>query len=293
MLCFYGCGMKKSSEDNDTVSQPRAEVTLTHGVYGHIGQAVSFPATAAYRNKSVVSVPVSGFISEMCVTAGMRVAAGQRLCVLESKERHAVGGAADDGIICVNAAGDGIVLDVRQQTGDYVAEGTPVCTLAESSSLVFEISVPYEQKRDVAAGGSCTLELPDGTRFPAEVQWTLATMDTASQSERVVALARTPFLPEGLRVRAVFPVIGRTCGNSMILPEGAVQSDETLTRHWVMKLVGDSVAVRVPVEVLRRNSSDIEILSDSLTPQDGIILAGGYGLEDMAEVTVAEEEAAL
>ena len=79
----------------------------------------------------------------------------------------------------------------------------------------------------------------------------------------------------------------------MMLPKSAVQSDETLTEHWVMKLADDNTAVRVPVEVGNSNASEIEIKSDALSPQDRIILTGGYGLEDGAKVVVTKEEAAL
>ena len=79
----------------------------------------------------------------------------------------------------------------------------------------------------------------------------------------------------------------------MILPKSAVQSDETLTEHWVMKLADDNTAVRVPVEVGNSNASEIEIKSDALSPQDRIILTGAYGLEDGAKVVVTKEEAAL
>lgn len=79
----------------------------------------------------------------------------------------------------------------------------------------------------------------------------------------------------------------------MILPKSAVQSDETLTEHWVMKLADDSTAVKVPVEVGNSNASEIEIKSTALLPQDRIILTGGYGLEDGAKVIVTKEEAAL
>ena len=79
----------------------------------------------------------------------------------------------------------------------------------------------------------------------------------------------------------------------MILPKSAVQSDETLTEHWVMKLVDDSTAVRVPIEVGNSNASEIEIKSTALSPQDRIIPTGGYGLEDGAKVVVTKEEAAL
>lgn len=286
-LCIAGCGMRSQSEDKTPEEQPKTAVTVTNGVYGHIERTTTFPATAVYRNKSVVTAPVPGFILRQFVTVGTRVKAGQRLCCLESKERHAVGGTGEDGLIPINASCDGIVLDVPRQTGDYVAEGTTIYVVAESASLVFEISVPYERRAEVR-GGVCALELPDGTRLAATVRSSLAEMNTVSQSERVVAYAKAPFLPEGLRLKALFSAGSNGGGKSMLLPASAVQSDETLTRHWVMRLENDSTAVKVPVEVVGRNSLEVEILSDSLSLQDRIILTGGYGLEDGAKVVVTE-----
>ena len=34
----------------------------------------------------------------------------------------------------------------------------------------------------------------------------------------------------------------------MILPQNAIQSNEMLTEHWVMKLANDSTAVKVPIQ---------------------------------------------
>lgn len=287
-LCLAGCGVKGQSEDKAVEERPKTAVTLTNGVYGHIKRTTSFPAIVVYRNKSVITAPVSGFILRQSVTVGTRVKAGQLLCIIESKERHAVGGDGEDGLLHINAACDGIVLDVRQQTGDYVAEGTAICAVAELSSLVFEINVPYEQQGEVRGSDKCTLELPDGTRLTATVQSPLAEMNTVSQSERFIATAKAPFLPEGLRLKALFSSGAETGGKNMLIPASAVQSDETLTQHWVMVLSVDSVAVKVPVKVIGRNSTEIEIKSDALSPQDRIILTGGYGLEDGAKVVVTE-----
>lgn len=97
-------------------------------------------------------------------------------------------------------------------------------------------------------GSRCVLELPDGKRLRATVQATLATMDEVSQSEKIVATAAdAPFLPEGMNVKAVF-ISASTTDSAMLLPKSAVQSDETLTSYWVMKLIDDSTAIKVPVE---------------------------------------------
>lgn len=67
-----------------------------------------------------------------------------------------------------------------------------------------------------------------------------------------------------------------------------MQSDEALTEYWVMKLSGDSTAVKVPVKVGNSSASEIEVNSEELSVNDRIVLTVGYGLEDGAKVVVAE-----
>ena len=110
-------------------------------------------------------------------------------------------------------------------------------------------------------------------------------MDIASQSEQIIARAKASFLPEGLNVKALFTTNSTSASKDMVLPKSAVQSDETLTEHWIMKLSADSTAVKVPVEVVRSNAAEVEIKSGTVSLQDNIILTGGYGLEEGARVT--------
>jgi len=291
IVSLSGCGQREASNGNIREEEPKTAVTLTHAAFGRIEKEIIFSATTVYQNKSVVGAPIPAFITEALVRPGSRVKAGETLYRIESKEQHALGNGSH-AVIPIKAERDGIVLDVQQQAGSYVTEGTVLCSVAEIESLVFEIHVPYEQQRYAHSGSKCMLELPDGTRLAATVHTSLATMNTVSQSERVIARAKAPFLPEGMNVKAVFSV-SDSSSERMILPKSTVQSNETLTEYWVMKLADDSTAVRVPVAIGNSNASEIEIESDALSPQDRIILTGGYGLEDGAKVVVTKEEAAL
>ena len=214
---------------------------------------------------------------------GKRVKAGELLYRLESKEQHALGQHSTP--IEIRAARPGILIDVQAQTGSYVTEGMALCTTAEAGSLVFEINVPYEQLEPVQGGSRCILELPDGKRFRAAMQATLATMDEVSQSEKIVATA--PFLPEGMNVKAVF-ISASTTDSAMLLPKSAVQSDETLTSYCVMKLIDDSTAIKVPVEAGNSTADSIEVRG-RLTPADRIILTGGYALPDSSKIIISHE----
>ena len=291
IVSLSGCGQREASNGNIREEEPKTAVTLTHAAFGRIEKEIIFSATTVYQNKSVVGAPIPAFITEALVRPGSRVKAGETLYRIESKEQHALGNGSH-AVIPIKAERDGIVLDVQQQAGSYVTEGTVLCSVAEIESLVFEIHVPYEQQRYAHSGSKCMLELPDGTRLAATVHTSLATMNTVSQSERVIARAKAPFLPEGMNVKAVFSV-SDSSSERMILPKSTVQSNETLTEYWVMKLADDSTAVREPVAIGNSNASEIEIESDALSPQDRIILTGGYGLEDGAKVVVTKEEAAL
>ena len=291
IVSLGGCGQRGTSNGNMQEEKPGTAVTLTHTAFGKIEKEIILSATTMYQNKSVVSAPIPAFITEVLVQPGSRVKAGDVLYRIESKEQHALGN-GNHAVIPIKVERDGIVLDVQQQAGSYVTEGAVLCSVAEAGSLVFEINVPYEQQRYAHSGSKCMLELPDGTRLTATVHAPLATMNTVSQSERVIARAKTPFLPEGMNVKAVFTE-NDSSSKGLILPKSAVQSDETLTKHWVMKLADNGTAVRVPIEVGNSNASEIEIKSDALSPQDRIILTGGYGLEDGAKVVVTKEEAAL
>lgn len=280
-LCLTACAGEENGYTRETESA--TEITLTHPVRGRIPQETVFSATTVYQSKTALQAPIPSFITEVRVSPGTRVKAGQRLCSLESKEQHALG--HDGGEIEIKAGQDGIILEVLAQTGSYAPEGTTLCVLADIRSLVFEINVPYEQRSAVQAGNHCTMLLPDGTRLIATVRSPLATMHAASQSERVIATADTPFLPEGLNVKAVFT--SRSASKeATLLPKSAVQSNETLTAHWIMRLADDSTAVKVPVVLGYSTADSVEILSPMLSPQDRIIATGGYGLEDKARVVL-------
>jgi hypothetical protein len=55
---------------------------------------------------------------------------------------------------------------------------------------------------------------------------------------------------------------------------------------WVMKLVSDSMAIKVPVTIGQKNDSLVEILQPAFSTTDRILTQGNYGLSDTALVTI-------
>lgn len=282
-------GCSKPAAD-ESVPEPRTSVTLTQATYGSIANEITVSATTAYLKKSVVSAPIAGFIVRGSITPGTKVGGGQPLFTIETKEHRALQGVDDimpAGYTTVRTGVGGVVTEVTQQPGSYVTEGAPLCTIAETGSLVFELNVPPEQTRYFRTGRRCMVQLPDGTNLQAVIGSPLATMNAESQVQQLVAYARTKFLPEGMNVRVTVNA-GTPDTRQMLLPKAAVQSDDYLRHFWVMKLANDSTAVKVPVSVGNSNDRYIEVSSPALSTTDRIILTGGYALEDNARVTIVK-----
>lgn len=156
-----------------------------------------------------------------------------------------------------------------------------------ATDFIFLLDVPYEVSRHVTSGESCSLVLPDGTYLPATIGEPLATVDAISQTQPVRLFADAPPLPEGMRLKAIIRV-DENEALKMLLPKAAVQSDETLTSYWVMKLIDDSTAVRVPVETGNSTVDSMEVFGP-LMPADRIALTGGYALPDSNKIIISHD----
>ncbi|KAA8485580.1 HlyD family secretion protein [Arcticibacter tournemirensis] len=286
------------SNDTQTIKEPkpRTAVQITQVGTGAISDDLVLSGTSVYLKRNMVTSSIAAFITNVYVKLGDHVRKGQSLYLLESKERKALGADITKvdpslkgfGLITVTAPASGIITTFdKQQTGEYVLEGTQLCTIAASNDLAFQVNVPYEYADLVKPGKKCVITLPDGSAHQATITTPLATMNAAEQTQ--VLLARpdqTLFLPENLLGKVTF---NRSAyGNQQVLPKSCVVSDELLKDFWVMKLVNDSTAIKVPVKTGNKNKESIEILSPKFQNGDKILISGNYGLADTALVTVVK-----
>lgn len=271
---------------------PRAQVQAVTVSTQSLTQYRTFPATSTYPRKSIVTAPVAGYVTGVRVRLGDRVRAGQVLFTLETKERRALGNDAQRidpslkgfGLVSVTAPASGIVSVLTiQQAGDYLLEGSPLCTVAESSQLVFQLNLPYEYHALAQGQPSCTIVLPDSTRLTGTVLAPLASV-SPGQSEVYLVRPNNPpgVIPENLIVQVRLTQTKRP--NAQTLPTPCVLADETLHHFWVMKLVNDSTAIKIPVTLGVQNPAEIEVKSPVFGPHDRILSAGNYGLADTAQV---------
>lgn len=289
-LLIMSCTGKTQSND-EADKQPVTDVSTVNITYGHIDREIELTAVTAFLKKSIETAPVSSFITACYVQPGTTVRRGQILYRLESKEREALGGdvvGKNMGIVSVKASADGVVDIVQQQAGGYVTEGTPLCSIANTGSMVFEIDVPTEDMRYATPGTVCRISLPDGCNFAATLSTPLASMDINSQVQQIPAHARVPFLPEGLRAKAILKAQTHSGGNSQILPKSAIQSDDNMTTFWVMIVTAHGTAQKIPVTIGNSNNTESEIVSPKLSPADKIITEGSYQLQDGDKVRIVK-----
>jgi hypothetical protein len=74
--------------------------------------------------------------------------------------------------------------------------------------------------------------------------------------------------------------------DAQVLPRAAVLGNETQTEFWVMKVLNDSLAVRVAISKGIENKNEVEITEPRFLPDDKIILTGNYGLPDTAAIII-------
>lgn len=293
-VILFSTGCKGKDTTEEVVQKPKVPVEVTKMGSGFVSDNLELFATTVYLKRNTIRAPIPAYITAVHVKLGDRVSPGQVLYELESKERKALGNTpvqfdsslAGYGKIKVKSTGYGVVSAIdRQQAGDYVLEGTSLCTIATTSGMAFQVNVPFEFVNYTRTGNRCTIVLPDNSKHPAVFTTPLAAMNVSAQTQSILAKTSDGLvLPEGLIAKVL---VSKGAGNSsQVLPKASVLSDEMMQKFWIMKLVNDSTAVKVPVIVGNKNKDEIEVLSPQFTANDRILTNGNYGLADTALVQV-------
>ena len=282
--------------EEETSIAPKSPVQISSIRIGEIDDNLLLSATTVYLNRNVITAEIPAFITKVNIHLGDKIIKGQVLYELQTKESKALGkqsfnidtSITNIGIIKVYAPASGIISTFdKQQTGDYVLEGTQLCTIAESNDLAFQINVPYEFTQFTKVGTHCTITLPDNSVHTAIITTPLSAMNSLAQTQTILAKCKESlFLPENLIVK--IQVIKNMKGNKQIVAKPCVLSDEMMQDFWVMKLINDSTAVKVPVIIGNKNDKEIEINSPQFNSNDRIIINGNYGLTDTASVKITK-----
>jgi len=287
------------SKDAETTEEPpavRVPVTVTSVTYEPLQQYIDVNATSTFLQQNFVKSNLNGYIQKANIKFGDYVHRGQILFILKTKEAEAIGNSVNkldsnfkfSGINYVRADASGYVMQVNHQAGDYVQDGEQLAVINDSKSFVFVMNVPYEYKPYISTGRQVQLTLPDGEKFWATVKPSLPMMDSASQTQ-AVSLNINASHPIPMNLVAKVRIVKESKPAAQTLDKAAVLSDETQSNFWIMKMINDSTAVKVPVKTGMQSGDKVEIISPEFQPKDKILLTGNYGLEDTTKVIVQKD----
>ena len=265
LFCLHGIFSCRNSRDQgETAVRAVVPVTVTSPRTGRMTDFTELMATSAYLVKTVIKSPVTGYVEKCSVSPGDKVYRDQLLFQLRTKESAALKHDSIDvmqisGVVTMKAMLDGVVASIDHPQGDFVLEGDALSTLVVPGSLVFLLEVPFEMKSLVRVGQEYKLILPDNRQVNALVKSVLPSMSGASQTQRMVLKPLSVIdLPENLMAKV--NIVQNTKNNAVILPKSCILNDEIMKNFWVMKLVSDSVAVKVPVETGISGPDSIEVV---------------------------------
>lgn len=289
---LFSCG-NNSSKNKDNQQVVVTPVTVTQIQTKTISDYILLNATSVFRKKNIVTANLSGYIKKEMIIPGQQVQRGQLLFVVETKEAKALGGQVVDsslhfnGIIKIRAAKSGYISQLNHQKGDYVMEGTPLCTISNQNSFAFLLQVPYELTPYVKVGHHCEIILSDGQHLIGNIVSKTPTVNTVTQTQQFVVKTDDKYnLPEGLIAKV--KIIKSKEKQATVLPKSALLTNVQENQWWIMKLMNDSTAVKIPVQKGITTDSLVQIISPKFSHNDKILVSGNYGLPDTATVKIVK-----
>jgi len=277
-----------TEEEQETITP----VTVTSVSTEPMVEYIELNATSTFLQNAFIKANANGYITSVNAQVGKIISAGQNVFILKTKEAQSIGNAINvldssfkfSGIIHIKSGITGYVAEINHQVGDYVQEGEQLASINDLRSFVFILNLPYELRPYVLNKGTAELLLPDGKTLIARIASVMPVVDSASQTQNVVLRVNERNLPANLIAKV--KVVRTARSNTVSLPKQSVLSDETQTSFWVMKLMDDSTAVKVPVTKGLEISDKIEIVSPKFSVSDKFLLTGNYGLADTARVKI-------
>ncbi len=260
-----------------------------------MAETMELKAVSKFLDIAAVKSPAAAFVQQTHVEQGEQVEKGQLLFTLKTREATALEmdtshPLAFSGLIRVHAGMKGIVTQLDHPDGDFVQEGDNLGTIAIPASLVFILQVPYEQVNDVRVNSVCSIRLPDGRQLEGKIASRLPYVSQEAQTQQfIVTPTANSGIPENLLAKVVIPTVVHP--NAVTLPGSCVLADEIMQHFWVMKLVDDTMAVKVPVRIGITREDWVEIIEPPFEPENLFLASGNYGLGDTAFVQVTTRTA--
>ena len=288
LLAAFGCHHEEKTTDENAVV--RSEVSVVHPQQQTITEYLQFNGVTQFQKKNNIRSTNTGYITSLPFKTGDRIQQGTVFCTINTKEQQALKNisSSDSSLskfqkpLSVISNATGVITAINVLQGDYISEGDVLATASEPSSLIVVVNVPYENHQFAKEGSPCELVLSDGKIIATSISGMMPSVETASQSQTYFIRLPEQSLPENLNVILRIPY--KKSVNTVCIATAAVQTDELQKDFWLMKVIHDSIAVKVPVQTGLRNDSLTEIVSKNISLNDNIISQGAYGLTDSTRV---------
>jgi multidrug efflux pump subunit AcrA (membrane-fusion protein) len=296
-VCLLICSCNSATTDNsdsDASPEVRTPVTVTSISNTSLNDYIELNATSAYLQENFVKSNLNGYIQKSNIKFGDRVNRGEILFVLKTKEASAIGNAVDQldssfkfsGVNVIRADVSGYVMQLNHQQGDYVQDGEQLAVISDARSFVFVMNVPYEDKPYVSIGKKVQVILPDKDSLEGTIASSMPLVDSVTQTQSYsIKVNFNHTIPKDLIAKV--KILKSSINDAEMLPKNSVLSDETQTKYWVMKMINDSTAVKIPVKTGIEKGDTVQIISPHFLPEDKILSGGNYGLPDTALVTAS------
>ncbi len=294
-LLLLGCE-SKTTDSEAVSSSPRTPVSVTSVSFSTLSDSIELNATSVFLQQNFVKANLNGYIEKANIKYGDFVNRGQVLFILKTKEARAIGNAINQldssfkfsGVNAIRSSVSGYVAEVNHQAGDYVQDGEQLAVISDARSFTFVMNVPYEDKPYVSMGKSVDVIFPDQKIATGTVAGSLPSVDSVTQTQpySVKVNASQP-IPKDLIVKV--RILKSSTGNAQVVPKSSVLTNEGQSEFWVMKLINDSTAIKVPVEKGIEKDGKVQIVSPEFSQNDKILSSGNYGLSDTASVIVSNK----
>lgn len=288
-------GVKNTDESTDSI---KAIIPVKSGLVQEKPIVVyqSLNGVTQFQKKDNIRSNSTGYIESLTFRVGDNIQRGSLFCSIKTKEQNALSASKSNDStlskfskpLSIISNSTGIIASVAFVQGDYVAEGDILATVFEPNSLIVLVYVPFEYRSSVNSGKICEIILPDGRKINRPISGEMPTVDAVSQSQVFFIRLNDISLPENLNVTVRFPV--NFAAKAVTVPIDAIQTDEQQKEFWVMKIVNDTLAIKVPIALGLRNDSIAEVISENIHLKDLVVTKGSYELEDSSTIKIQRGE---
>lgn len=286
---FTSCSNDKKTNTDVSLGTP---VKVANPSISTLTDYISFNANTVFLKKEIVRSTFQGFIQKVYKNIGDFINSGEVAFQIITKEAYAADSLqvklSDEvfkGVVNLRSKTSGIVTELNYNVGDFVSDGEQLAVISNPNSLAVLLNVPYQHTSKIKLNSNCLLIFPDGKQIKGKITKMLPTVDPVSQTQTfLVDLNDGGKIPANLNLEVRIPV--DVIRKAIVLPKSAICSNETLTEFWIMKLLNDTLAIKVPIEKGIENDSLVQIINPRISLSDRIIIDGAYGLPDTAKIYI-------